>query len=132
MRIVENTNLTYPSVCTLCERDPYGATVVDVERYTPEHPTYPLNGRKYICESCATEIARLVVGFKDELTIASEYEDQARRYIANVKNQLGFLARTLTYEQVFGGSPVFEKKPKRKPAAASRSEDGSVGSQDEA
>lgn len=132
MRIVANTNLGYPNVCTLCEEKPYGETALDVERYTPEHPTYPLNGRKYICERCSGEIARLVGNVKDELTIAGEYEDQARRYISNVRNQLGFLARTLTYEQVFGGSPVLESKPKRKSAASSRSEDGSIGSQGEA
>lgn len=131
MRIIGNFDLAYPNVCTLCEEQPGGSTVVDVERYTPEHPTYPLNGRKYICERCASEIARLCGG-DDELTIAGQFEDDARKFLASVRNQLGFLSRTLTYEQVFGAPPPVERKPKRKPAASSRSEDGPLGSESEA
>lgn len=128
MRIIGNFDLAFPNVCTLCEEKPEGATVVDVERYTPENPTYPLNGRKYICERCAAEIVRLS-GADDELTIAGTFEDDARKFLAGVRNQLGFLSRTLTYEQVFGATPPVERKPKRKPAAASRSEDGSIRSE---
>jgi hypothetical protein len=126
LRIIGNSDLTFPNICTLCEEKPEGVTVVDVERYTPEHPTYPLNGRKYICERCVHEIARLS-GADDELTIAGAFEDEARRFLAGVRNQLGFLSRTLTYEQVFGATPPVERKPKRKPAAVSRSENGFIG-----
>lgn len=129
MRIIGNFDLAYPNVCTLCEEKPDGSTVVDVERYTPEHPTYPLNGRKYVCDRCAAEIARLYGGGADEFSIATAFEDDARKFLANVRNQLGFLSRTLTYEQVFGAAPPVEKKPKRKPAAASRSENGSIGAE---
>jgi hypothetical protein len=131
LRIVENNALAYPNVCTLCEEKPEGSTVIDVERFTPEHPTYPLNGRKYICERCAAEIVRLSGG-DDELTIAGQFEDDARKFLASVRNQLGFLSRTLTYEQVFGAPPPIERKPKRKPAAVSRSENGLIGSESEA
>lgn len=129
MRIIGNFDLAYPNVCALCEEKPEGSTVVDVERYTPEHPTYPLNGRKYICERCAAEIVRLSGG-TDEFAIAAEFEDTARKFLASARNQLGFLSRTLTYEQVFGAAPPVERKPKRKPAAASRSEDGSIGAEE--
>lgn len=124
MRIIGNFDLAYPNVCTLCEEKPDGDTVVDVERYTPEHPTYPLNGRKYLCERCLAEIARLG-GADDEFTIASVFEDDARKFLASVRNQLGFLSRTLTYEQVFGSAPPVERKP-GKSTTASRSESGSV------
>lgn len=125
MRIIGNFDLSFPNVCTLCEEKPEGDTVLDVERYTPENPIYPLNGRKYICERCLVEIARLS-GADDELSIAATFEDDARKFLASVRNQLGFLSRTLTYEQVFGAIPPVERKPKRKSATASRSEDGSI------
>lgn len=125
MRIVDNNALANPNLCCLCEENPYGATVIDVERFTPEFALYPLNGRKYICERCAAEVVR-VSGGEDELSIAASFEDDARKFLASVRNQLGFLSRTLTYEQVFGATPPVERKPKRKSAAASRSEDGSI------
>lgn len=60
MRLAPNYNLQNPNVCTICEEKPNGDEVIDCERYTPNSPRYRLNGRKYVCQNCAHEIAKRI------------------------------------------------------------------------
>lgn len=91
MQIVDRPGLP-PAICFICEMKPTEKqTIVDTKRdFEPGGPTY-LNGRKYVCESCAAELARLY-GFSkgsdvEELKVeaqflrdrVSELEDRARK-----------------------------------------------------
>lgn len=106
MQVVDKPGLP-PGICIVCETKPTEKqTAVDTQRdFEPGGPTY-LNGRKYVCESCAHEFARLYdfVSKKsvEDLKIAhdwavariSELEDRARQVA----------------EQILGGAKAVEAK----------------------
>lgn len=58
MQLVKAGQLLRPNICFLCETfPPEGTTLVDTFR-NHEYGASPLNGRKYVCDSCAGELAR--------------------------------------------------------------------------
>jgi hypothetical protein len=69
MRVVgDEETLDRPAQCFLCETSPVREEhhVVDTERrFNPVQAT-PLNGRKYVCERCVDELARLLGYIKSE------------------------------------------------------------------
>lgn len=93
MDLIKNENLADPNVCTICEEHPNGDKVVDTARFTPFNPTYPLNGRKFICERCAKEIAN-TLGFQasEDVQAANVAADQARAELGNVRQRITELA----------------------------------------
>lgn len=70
------SELHNPNVCAICEEKPEGP-VIDTERVTPFNPVYPLNGRKYICNRCGDEIARLF-GYQSGESITQALKDSLR------------------------------------------------------
>lgn len=73
MRVVaENERLAPPSLCFICEQSPIRdqalGNVVDTQRDFNPPALSHLSGRKYICERCADEAARLL-GYVKEAEI---------------------------------------------------------------
>lgn len=93
MQVIKNADLRNPNVCAICEESPDGDTVVDTERFTPFYEVYPLNGRKYICERCAGEIANKI-GYVSSNAIAQAQADAdaARAELGNVRQRTTELA----------------------------------------
>lgn len=93
MQLVPNSNLADPNICTICEEPPFGDQVVDTERFTPFNPTFPLNGRKYVCERCAGEIANKL-GYESSDAVAKHraIAEQAQTELGNVRQRIGELA----------------------------------------
>lgn len=93
MKVIPNGALQNPNACTICEETPTGDAVVDTERYTPFNPVYPLNGRKYLCERCAKEIAN-TIGFHNTDAVAVALQAQARANVelANIRQRVVELA----------------------------------------
>jgi hypothetical protein len=62
MQIVYAGSLLPPNVCFLCEEAKQeGSVLVDTFRVHLEDYTHlPLSGRKYVCEGCVREMARLL------------------------------------------------------------------------
>ena len=90
-----NQDLQNPNICTICEEKPLGDTVIDCERYTPNSPRYRLNGRKYVCQNCANEIA------KKSGYVSIEEVEKLREDLINTMNYVDSLKEKLTqYEDL--------------------------------
>lgn len=119
MQVVDKPGLP-PGICFICEAKPTEKqTAVDTRRdFEPGGPTY-LNGRKYVCEGCAHEVAKLY-GYVSEKAIEdlklahewatkriSELEDRARQVAEQI---LGKVAIDVKVREA-GKAPA---KPKAK------------------
>jgi hypothetical protein len=119
MHIVPNGEvLQRPSICFLCETSPTreaGTKVADLERdYTPPAPSN-LYGRKYVCERCADELARLFGYVQSEdvqnanAALASarqtlqEVADYARSLSAAIVDRFGAVESAISVQTVTQG-----------------------------
>lgn len=85
-----------PNVCTICEERPEGA-VIDTERWTPFNPSYPLNGRKYVCARCGDQIARLF-GYQPTSAIdeAVDNQNKLEAEVVEIRNRVLAIASELS------------------------------------
>ncbi len=92
MKLTEGGRLERPNICWICSRTPeVGSAVIDTEKVFDGYP-YNLNGRMYVCETCATQIA----GFfdlvsKDAVEIAQNEQKRAEGVVRGVKQRLDTL-----------------------------------------
>jgi hypothetical protein len=110
LQIVDRPGLP-PAICFICEMKPVGRqTIVDTKRdFEPGGPTY-LNGRKYVCEACAHEMAKLYGWFKGSDVVDMKTENEFLR--ARV-SELEDRARQVA-EQILGAQPIDVKVRKAK------------------
>lgn len=97
MQLVENVGLLAPSICVVCEGQPDGVAVVDtLYNFRPGVPSI-LNGRKYVCERCVGEFAKLF-GYErgNDVEAAKFDRDLARRELSNVRDNITKFAESLT------------------------------------
>lgn len=97
MQVIGTLELHNPNVCTICEERPDGDSVIDTERWTPFNPSYPLNGRKYVCVRCGDEIARLF-GYASDSAISQIAVESTRANdeLKAVRGKVLDLAQALT------------------------------------
>lgn len=74
MNVIEGLPTQDPGICFICEQANEGRYVDTLLNYEPAFFT-PLIGRKYVCEGCVLEMARLL-GWGNKELIAAEL-DQA-------------------------------------------------------
>lgn len=102
MRVVaENERLAPPHLCFICEqspiRDQANGNVVDTQRDFNPPALSHLSGRKYICERCADEAARLLGYIKSDdvdaaqttLTNARQSIEQLTVYVQTLASEVG-------------------------------------------
>lgn len=86
MQLVAPVDLLPPSICIICQTQPDGDSVVDTLQDLKTGVATPLNGRKYVCERCVGEFARLL-GYEkgDDIQRAQVERQMAFDEIANVR-----------------------------------------------
>ena len=97
MDLVKAGNLGAPNVCFICESFPAeGSSLVDTQRDHEYGNFRPLSGRKYVCESCVNELAR-VLGLSDGVRerVALETVDKYDRAYYELKWELKEFAARL-------------------------------------
>ena len=97
MKLTEGGRLERPNICWICKRTPpIGSVVVDTEKHFEGYP-FELNGRLYVCETCATQIA----GFfdlvdKNQVEIAHTAQARAEAVVRGVKLRVDQLVKDLS------------------------------------
>lgn len=89
MKLTEGGRLERPNLCWICKRTPpVGSAVIDTEKYFEGWP-HDLQGRQYVCEACATQMASFF-GFaaRDEVEIAQTAQARAEAVVRGVKQRL--------------------------------------------
>ena len=97
MDLVKAGMLGAPNVCFICETfPPEGSSLVDTQRDHEYGNFRPLSGRKYVCESCVNELAR-VLGLSDGVRerVALETVDKYDRAYYELKWELKEFAARL-------------------------------------
>ena len=97
MDLVKAGMLGAPNVCFICETfPPEGSSLVDTQRDHEYGNFRPLSGRKYVCESCVNELAR-VLGLSDGVRerVALETVDRYDRAYYELKWELKEFAARL-------------------------------------
>ena|SRR5581483_8665155 len=110
-----------PSVCFLCETKPVeGVKAADTGRDFQPVGITPIDGRKYVCEECVNELAKLFGFEKGEAVELAKVElDHARQEISALKDRAKQIA-----EQILGEQPI---EPKVKPVVKRSKEDVEKG-----
>lgn len=96
MQLESPVNLLPPSICIICEGQPDGEAVVDtLYNFKPGVPSV-LNGRKYVCERCVGELAKLF-GYEvgTDVQRAQLDRDNANRRVAAIRQRVDELAKAL-------------------------------------
>lgn len=85
MEVTDRFNLLPPSICIICEEAPQ-EKVIDTLRVHKTGVASALNGRKYVCERCASEFAKLL-GFEkgEHVKQAAIDVEFAERTVARIK-----------------------------------------------
>jgi hypothetical protein len=77
MQLINKSDLLAPGVCVLCEGSPSdGEKIVDTLKNLVTGFPFQLEGRKYVCESCATAVGA-VVGLEAGTRVAEAERKQA-------------------------------------------------------
>lgn len=89
MKVTTGGKLERPNICFLCETTPQAGTkVIDTERYFDGWP-HNLQGRRYVCERCVTEMFKFFeFASRDEVTQAVAGELEAQAIIRGIKLRL--------------------------------------------
>jgi hypothetical protein len=109
MQLVLPVDLLPPSICIVCETQPDGEAVVDTLYNFKPGVASVLNGRKYVCERCVGEFARLF-GFErgNHVQQAQWERDQATREIAVIRQRIeefaGALSDVVNHPGLIGGA----------------------------
>jgi hypothetical protein len=97
MQLVPPVQLLPPSICIICETQPDGDAVVDTLYTMRTGVASVLNGRKYVCERCVGEFAKLFGFEKGSQVQEAQFDrDLARRELANVRDNITKFADSLT------------------------------------
>lgn len=96
MQLVSPVNLLPPSICHICEGQPDGEAVVDTLYNFKPGVASVLNGRKYVCERCVGEFAKLF-GYEigNDVQRAQLDRDNANRRVAAIRQRVDELAKAL-------------------------------------
>ena len=96
MKLTKGGTLERPNLCTICERTPgVGERVVDTEKYFDGFPVN-LQGRRYVCERCATEMFKFFdYATQEEVWLARREEAQAKAILRGLKFRLDELSNDL-------------------------------------
>lgn len=96
MQLVEPRNLLPPSICIICETQPDGEAVVDTLYNLKTGVATPLNGRKYVCERCVKEFAKLFgLESGDEVARAKYALEQKEQEVARIRQNVDDFAKAL-------------------------------------
>lgn len=116
MQLVQPVDLLPPSICIICEGQPDGEAVVDTFYNFKPGVASVLNGRKYVCERCVGEFAKLfglergreVAQAKFDADIATrevalirQRVDEFAKQLADVVNHPGITQESVSFEDVF-------------------------------
>lgn len=103
-----------PSQCFICEHRPTeGVKSIDTGRTFDPAGLTSLNGRKYVCENCVAEMAKLF-GFErgDQVEKAKVDAEIAREELSRMQDRARQVA-----EQILGDLPIEPKVKERSPKA---------------
>lgn len=83
--VTDRFNLLPPSICIVCEESPSG-DVIDTGRTLKTGVASALNGRKYVCERCVDDFAKLF-GYEKGVAVKQAKIDRefAERQVARIK-----------------------------------------------
>lgn len=124
MQVTDKFNLLPPSICIICETQPDGK-VIDTLYGLKTGVASVLNGRKYVCERCVGEFARLL-GYEKGEDVKQAKIDAAdsERRIANVKARVAEIGQVLIDFVAHPGADEVEEVAVSDTAAGERSKNG--------
>lgn len=98
MKLVEGGKLQRPNVCWICQRTPaIGSPVIDTEKYFEGYP-HNLQGRMYVCEKCALEIAKhFDLADAETIRLARREAEQAAFILRGLKQRLDGIVYDLVH-----------------------------------
>src|SRR4051794_2470750 len=96
MQVVDKFNLLPPSICIVCETQPDGQ-VIDTELSLRTGVASYLNGRKYVCERCVGEFAKLL-GYEKGVAVEQAKIDKefANNEVARIRGAVSAFAKALS------------------------------------
>lgn len=96
MQLVQPVDLLPPSICIICETQPDGEAVVDTLSNLKTGVPSVYNGRKYVCERCVGEFAKLFGLESGNQVAAAKWElEVSKREVSTIRQRVDEFAKAL-------------------------------------